>query len=40
MAAPQPGQWEEGKIIDFPIGIRWAHTLRKLPKTVPSTKPM
>ncbi len=32
------GQWEEGYIIDFPLGILYIHTLKKLPNIIPNIK--
>jgi hypothetical protein len=35
MDLPHFGQWEAGKTMDFPSGIRQMQTLRKLPTTAP-----
>jgi hypothetical protein len=37
MALPHFGQWEAGKTMDFPSGIRQMQTLRKLPIMAPKT---
>jgi hypothetical protein len=37
MDLPHFGQWEAGKTMDFPSGIRQMQTLRKLPIAAPKT---
>jgi hypothetical protein len=37
MDFPHFGQWEAGKTMDFPSGIRQIQTLRKLPIAAPKT---
>src|SRR5437867_2951822 len=38
MACLQCGQWDGGETMLMPNGIRWMHTLRKLPTQQPNAK--